>query len=43
MAINIEAVMALAGGVLTLIVLGSIYTFGALTPYIASYLYHKGD
>lgn len=35
--------MAVGGGVLTLIVLGSIYTFGALTPYISSYLYYQGD
>jgi MFS family permease len=43
MGINTEAIIALASGTLTLIVLGTIYTFGALTPYISSYLYYQND
>lgn len=43
MGVKAEATLALAGGMLTLIVQGSIYTFGALTPYISSYLYYEGD
>lgn len=38
-----QSILALCSGTLTLIVLGSIYTFGTLTPYISSYLYWKGD
>lgn len=38
-----KAILALGSGFLTLMVFGSIYTFGALTPYISSYLYYKGD
>jgi MFS family permease len=33
----------LCSGTLALIVFGSIYTFGALTPYISSYLYYQKD
>jgi OFA family oxalate/formate antiporter-like MFS transporter len=35
--------LALSSGTLTLIVFGSLYTFGALTPYISSYLYYQND
>lgn len=30
-------------GTIVLIVLGSLYTFGSLTPYIYSYLYYQGS
>lgn len=35
--------VALASGTLLLIVLGSLYTFGTITPYISSYLYYHND
>lgn len=40
---NTEAIIAVGSGFLVLLVFGSIYTFGALTPYISSYLYYQGD
>lgn len=36
-------VNSLVGGISVLIVLGSLYTFGAIIPYISSYLYYKGE
>lgn len=43
MNIGKDAIISLCASTLTLIVFGSIYTFGALTPYISSYLYYKKD
>lgn len=43
MAIQTSPIVAITSGTVVLLVLGSIYTFGALTPYIASYLYYYGD
>lgn len=40
---NTSPVIAISAGTLILVVLGSIYTFGALTPYIASYLHYHND
>ena len=40
---TISQVTSLVSGVLVLIVLGSLYTFGAITPYISSYLYYQGE
>ena len=34
-------VVALVSGTVVLVVLGSLYTFGSLTPYIYSYLYYQ--
>lgn len=41
MSINREAILSLFAGTITLLVFGSIYTFGTLTPYIYSYLHYK--
>ena len=35
--------VSLVAGTVVLIVLGSLYTFGSLTPYIYSYLYYQGS
>jgi OFA family oxalate/formate antiporter-like MFS transporter len=43
MSVKAEAVVAVSAGFLTMLVFGSIYTFGALTPYISSYLYYHED
>lgn len=42
MKIRRDEFLALASGLLVEIVLGSLYTFGAITPYIYSYLYYCG-
>lgn len=40
--LTVRSVLAVVGAVLIMIDIGSLYTFGTLTPYIASYLnYHK--
>lgn len=43
MGIQSNPIMAATAGTLVMLVLGSIYTFGALTPYISSYLFYHGD
>jgi len=43
MSLTPKSVLILASGFLTMLVFGSIYTFGALTPYISSYLYYHND
>lgn len=40
---TLSQIASLISGVLVLIVLGSLYTFGAITPYISSYLYYHGN
>ena len=42
MPIKLSQVVSLVSGTSVLIVLGSLYTFGALMPYLSSYLYYKG-
>ena len=40
--LTVRSVLAVVGAVLIMIDVGSLYTFGTLTPYITSYLhYHK--
>jgi hypothetical protein len=35
-------IVSLIAGALTMMVQGSLYTFGTITPYIASFLYYQG-
>lgn len=41
--ITAAAVLSLVGGTLIMMVIGSLYTFGALAPYIASFLHYRGS
>ena len=40
--LTLEQFRALLAGALIMLVQGSLYVFGTLTSYIASYLYYKG-
>ena len=42
MTIKSSQLVALISGTAVLLVLGSLYTFGAIIPYISSYLYYQG-
>ena len=38
-----KGIFSLLGAVLIMVVIGSLYCFGALSPYIASYLHYHGS
>ena len=37
-----EKILALTSATVIMITLGSLYTFGAIIPYLSSYLYYQG-
>jgi hypothetical protein len=37
-----EQIQALASGAIVMLILGSLYTYGGIAPYLESDLYYKG-
>jgi len=42
MGLTSAQITSLVGGALTMMVQGSLYVFGTIIPYLASYLYYHG-
>ncbi len=40
--INLSQLIALISGFIVMLVQGSLYVFGTMTPYIYTYLYYEG-
>jgi hypothetical protein len=40
---NFKAILSLVSGLILMLVIGSLYTFGTLTVYISSYLRNHGS
>jgi Sec-independent protein secretion pathway component TatC len=43
MKLNAEQIRALAAGAMVMLVQGSLYVFGAISPYLISFLYYEGN
>lgn len=39
----LRQIVALIGGFIVMLVQGSLYIYGTITPYILTYLYYKGN